>query len=273
MNLDAVAKTALITAAERAVETERNEMEGRLFTDPFARVLAGDEGFFLLERGRAELGDQPPAVALRTRYFDDRILHGLDQGIRQVVLLAAGLDARAYRLTFPEGTRLFELDRQGVLSYKQEKLGNASAHCERRMVGVDLQGDWQGPLADAGMDRSRPTLWLMEGLLMYLEEAEVLALFAKIDLLSAPKSVLLFDVLGKSLLDSPNMAKQLQLMEKLGAPWRFGSDEPEQLMDRRGWKSAVLHPGEVEPTRWPYPIPPRNVPKVPRGFLVEAQKP
>ncbi len=139
-------------------------------------------------------------------------------------------------------------------------------------MGADLQGQWQNPLIEAGMDRTRPTLWLMEGLLMYLEEPAVLALLEKINGLSASNSILLFDVMGRSLLDSPYMAKQLKLMEKFGAPWRFGTDEPEKLMETWGWKATAIHPGEVEPSRWPFPIAPRNAPNVPRGFLVEARK-
>src|ERR671939_219736 len=142
MCFDAVAKTSLLTAALRAVETDRSENEGRLFTDPFAEVLAGSEGFSILEQVRAEVGDQP-SIVLRTRYFDDRIIEGLAQGIRQLVILAAGMDARAYRLSFPDSTRVFELDRPEVLSYKQEKLGNTLPHCIRHAVGVDLREEWQ----------------------------------------------------------------------------------------------------------------------------------
>ncbi|HKR02690.1 MAG TPA: SAM-dependent methyltransferase [Pyrinomonadaceae bacterium] len=271
MSFDAIAKTSLLVAAMRAVETKRSEDEGRLFNDPFAEALAGSEGFSLLEQVRAEVGEQP-SIALRTRYFDERIGEGLAQGIRQIVILAAGLDARAYRLSFPAGTRVFELERQEVLNYKQEKLGNTLPHCARYAVGVDLREDWQSKLIQAGMNAAERTLWLVEGLLLYLDEAAVLTLFEKIDSLSAPDSILLFDVLGRSLLDAPQMAKQLQFSEKLGAPWLFGVDEPEEFMEQFGWKAVATQPGEVEPARWRFPNAPRHIPNVPRIFFVEARK-
>lgn len=271
MNFDAVAKTSLLTAAMRAVETNRSENEGRLFTDPFAEVLAGSEGFSILEQVRREVGAQP-SIVLRTRYFDERIMQGLAQGIRQIVILAAGMDTRAYRLPFPDGTRVFELDRPEVLSYKQEKLGNTLPHCIRHTVGVDLREEWQSKLIQVGMNTTERTLWLVEGLLLYLEEATVLTLFEKINSLSVSNSILLFDVLGRSLLDAPQMAKQLHFSEKLGAPWRFGVDEPEKFMEQFGWNAVATQPGEVDSARWPFPTAPRHIPNVPRFFFVEARK-
>ncbi len=135
--MDAVAKTALITAAERAMETNRSEKGGALYSPIPSpkRWRAKRKAFPFGRRAAPKCGDQPPAVPLRTRYFDDRILQGLGQGIRQLVFLAAGLDARAYRLSYPEGTRLFELDRKEIFDYKQEKLG------VRRPVAGD--GRWE----------------------------------------------------------------------------------------------------------------------------------
>jgi methyltransferase (TIGR00027 family) len=273
MNFDAVAKTSLLIAAIRAIETNRSENEGRLFTDPFAEVLAGSEGFSILEQVRAEVGDQGWAsIVLRTRYFDDRIIQGLTQGIRQIVILAAGMDTRAYRLSFPDGTRVFELDRPEVLSYKQEKLVNTLPRCIRHTVGVDLREEWQSKLVQAGMNPTERTLWLVEGLLVYLDEADVLTLFEKINSVSVSNSILLFDLLGRSLLDAPFMAKQLNFLEKLGAPWRFGVDEPEEFMGRFGWTAEATQPGEVDPARWHFPTAPRHVANVPRIFFVEACK-
>ncbi len=271
MNFDAVAKTSLLTAAIRAAETNRSENEGRLFTDPFAEVLAGSEGFSILEQVRAEAGEQP-SIVLRTRYFDDRVMQGLAQGTRQIVILAAGMDTRAYRLSFPDGTRVFELDRPEVLRYKQEKLGETLPNCRRHTVGVDLLEEWQSKLVQAGMNPTERTLWLMEGLLIYLDEAAVLTLFEKIDSLSVLNSILLFDVVGRSLLDSPLMAKQHQFLKKLGSPWRFGMDEPEKFMEQFGWNVAVTQPGEVDAARWPFPTAPRHIPDIPRIFFVESRK-
>jgi methyltransferase (TIGR00027 family) len=271
VNFDAVAKTSLLIAAIRAVETNRSENDGRLFTDPFAEVLAGSEGFSILEQVIAEVGEQP-SIPLRTRYFDERIKQACAQGIRQIVILAAGMDTRAYRLPFPDGTRVFELERPEVLSYKQEKLGDALPHCVRHTVGVDLREEWQSKLIQVGMNTTERTLWLVEGLLVYLEEAAVLTLFEKINSLSVSNSILLFDVLGRSLLDAPLMAKQLHFLEKLGAPCRFGVDEPEKFMEQFGWNAVATQPGEVDPARWHFPTAPRHVPNVPRIFFVEARK-
>lgn len=273
MNFDAVAKTSLLTAAIRAVETGRSENEGRLFTDPFAEVLAGNEGFSILEQVRAEVGEQGWAsIVLRTRYFDERITQGLAQGIRQIVILATGMDTRAYRLPFPDGTQVFELDRPEVLNYKQEKLSDTLPHCIRHSVGIDLREEWQSKLVQTGMNTTERTLWLVEGLLIYLEEAAVWALFEKINSLSVPNSILLFDVLGRSLLDAPFMVRQLSFVEKLGAPWHFGVDEPEKFTEQLGWKAVATQPGEVDSARWHLPTAPRHIPNVPRIFFVEARK-
>ena len=119
--MDAIAKTSLLTAAMRAVETKRSDEQGRLFSDPYAELLAGEEGTDLLKRAIAASGDQP-AIAVRTYFIDQKIKEALQKGVRQIVMLAAGMDTRAYRFSFPQGTCLFELDRPEVLSYKQEKL-------------------------------------------------------------------------------------------------------------------------------------------------------
>ena len=136
--MDAIAKTSLLTAAMRAAESKRTEAEGRLFSDPYAELLAGAEGVALLQRALAESGEQP-AIAVRTRYMDDKMSSALVDGVRQIVVLAAGMDTRAYRLSFPPGVRIFELDRKEVLTYKQQKLGDIQPHCERKTLAVDLQ--------------------------------------------------------------------------------------------------------------------------------------
>ncbi len=271
MKLDAVAKTALLVAAMRAIETNRSESEGRLFNDPFASALAGNEGFAIFEEARKIVGDQP-AIAVRTFFYDGRISNAIQQGFKQFVFLAAGMDSRAYRLSFQEDTQLFELDRREVLDYKQKKLSGATPLCRRHAVAADLESNWEGELMNSGFIPNQPTVWLVEGLLMYLTEAAVETLFAKITKLSAPGSLVLFDVLGRRLLDAPFMATQLEYLAKMGAPWRFGLDEPELFMEKFGWTSVATEPGTVVPDRWPRPVTPRHVPNVPRSFFVEARK-
>lgn len=269
--MDGVAKTSLLVAAMRALETKRSDSEGRLFSDPYAELLAGAEGASLLEKAIAESGDQP-AIAVRTYYIDQKIAAALNEGVRQIVILAAGMDSRAYRLNFPEGTRIFELDQKEVLNYKQEKLGNAQAHCERKTLAVDLREEWQEQLLQAGLNTGERTLWLVEGLLMYLDEAQVTTLLNRINTLASSKDIMLFDILTRTLLEAPHMQKQLKFLESLGAPWKFGVNEPEEFMKKFGWHAVVSQAGEVAPARWPFPTVPRSVPNVPRGFYVEARK-
>ena len=269
--MDAIAKTSLLTAAMRAVETKRSDSQGRLFTDPYAELLAGDEGMDILKKAIAASGDQP-AIAVRTYFMDQKIIGALKNGIRQIVMLAAGMDTRAFRLSFPAGSKVFELDRKEVLEYKQKKLSHIQPQCTRLELAVDLTGDWQGKLLQAGFNRSEPTLWMVEGLIMYLKEPQVEALFEKISKMASPGDIMLFDILSRTLLESPFMKSQLQFLESMGASWYFGSDEPEKFMEKFKWNAVVLQTGEVAPSRWPFPVAPRSIPNLPRGFLVEAFK-
>lgn len=269
--MNGVAKTSLLVAAMRAVESKRSENEGRLFSDPYAELLTGIEGATLLQKALAESGDQP-AIAVRTYYMDSKITSTLKEGVRQIVVLAAGMDSRAYRLTFPEGTRIFELDQKEVLNYKQDKLKNIPTHCEYKALAVDLRDEWQSQLLQAGLKTNEQTLWLVEGLLMYLEESQVETLLNRLNTLASPKDILLFDILSRTLLEAPPMQKQLKFLESIGAPWKFGINEPEKLMKKFGWHAVVTQPGEFAPARWPFPTAPRSVPNVPRSFYVEARK-
>ncbi|WP_413288058.1 class I SAM-dependent methyltransferase [Bdellovibrio sp. HCB337] len=269
--MDSIAKTSLLTAAMRAVETNRTEEQGRLFVDPYAELLAGDEGKDLLQKAIAASGDQP-AIAIRTAYMDTKINQAVQNGVRQIVMLAAGMDTRAYRLPFPEGTTIFELDRKEVLNYKQDKLSKAQLHCQLHRIPVDLATDWVPHLLQAGFKKEVPTLWLVEGLLMYLEESQVMSVFQKINSLASTKDYMLFDILTQTLLDAPYMVNQLQFLKSIGAPWKFGTNEPEMMMKSLGWDAVATQAGEFAPTRWPFPTAPRHIPNVPRGFYMEARK-
>ncbi|HEY7956055.1 MAG TPA: SAM-dependent methyltransferase, partial [Polyangia bacterium] len=181
-----VAATSLWVAASRALESERPDA---LFHDPFARRLAGDEGFVIEEaRRKANLarGGHPPSLEIRTRFLDDRIAAALERGPLQCVLFAAGMDARAYRLPWPPGTRLFELDQPSVLAYKEEKLAGVAPTCDRRALAIDLRDDFTAALEAGGFDRHAPAIFLVEGLLLYLHEPEVRTLFSRLDALAAP---------------------------------------------------------------------------------------
>ncbi len=269
--MDAIAKTSLLTAAMRAMETKRNEGDGRLFSDPYAELLAGKEGLALLQKALAESGEQP-AIAVRTQFMDEKIKEAIKNGVRQIVILAAGMDTRAYRLSLPKGTRVFELDRQEVLDYKQEKLSKLQPHCARQTLAVDLREEWHNKLLQAGLSRTEQTLWLVEGLIMYLDKSQVSILFGRLSEIALPNDILLFDVLSRTLLEAPHMKKQLQFLESIGAPWRFGENEPEKFMEDFRWKAIATQPGEFAPSRWPFPTAPRGVPNVPRSFFIEARK-
>jgi methyltransferase (TIGR00027 family) len=269
--MDAVARTSLLVAAVRAEETKRAD---RLFEDPFAETLAGEAGYDARRQWLNANERSVPIIEVRTRFFDERFAEYLGRGIRQIVILAAGMDTRAYRLPFLSGTRLFELDRPSVLDYKNDRLSHVRPECERVVIPADLTTDWSDALRSEGFNLHASTLWLAEGLTQYLEASEVTALIARIDALSAPSSVLLFDVIGRSLLESPMMRATLEAMVKMGAPWRFGTENPELLVAPLGWTAAATQPSEVGARlgRWPFPAAPRGTPGIPTGYLVEAVK-
>ena len=109
-------------------------------------------------------------IAVRTRFFDQLFIDACAAGIRQAVILASGLDTRAYRLAWPAGTVVFEIDQPAVIDFKTEVLTEAGATpaAERRTIGVDLRDDWPRALRDGGFDPGQPTAWIAEGLLIYL---------------------------------------------------------------------------------------------------------
>jgi methyltransferase (TIGR00027 family) len=256
----------------RAVETDR---EDAILRDPFARALAGEEGFAVMAKGDPPSSvPRPPVVAVRTRFFDDAIVASLGSGIRNLVLVAAGMDSRAFRLELPPGTRVFEIDQPAVLAYKAAKLGSAVPLAERIAIPVDLRGDWPAALEGAGFSPGERAVWLVEGLLTYLRPADVRTLLTRITELSAPGSEILFDVPGRFVLDSPYMKERLEFVASLGAPWQFATDTPEELLAPLGWSAVVEDHGTIghQYGRWPLPVFPRGTPGVPQSFLVRGVK-
>ncbi len=274
-DMDLLATTACWTAAIRAQESER---EDRLFDDPWAAALAGPEGPAWLERMAGELGTSSnDSVVVRTRFFDDFLQRTTNNyPVRQVVLVAAGMDTRAFRLRWPEGTELFELDRPELQELKAQRLAlvRAKPTCGYHMVGVDLEASWTEALSSAGFDAGRPSAWLMEGLLFYLPESSALRLINEASVLAAPGSWLGLDVFNHEMLTSPWTQSWRESIEKAGVPWLSGMDNPEALLAERGWTATVLQPGEEGANfgRWPYPVAPRDMPGFPRSFLVTAKK-
>lgn len=272
--MEAVSRTAQWTAAARALETER---EDRLFADPYARTVADTIGFDLLERYAG--AGTVPFLAIRTTYLDRAIVRTVqDHGIRQVVFLAAGMDTRFYRLPWPDGVTVYELDRPALLEAKAEMLADepAPAGRTRVTVPVDLTQDWTGPLEEAGWRADQPVLWVVEGLLFFLPEEAVRGLISTLAGHSAPGSVLLGDVISKAALQNPLSRPFLNSLEEDGNPWLFGTETPEELLAECGWDvREVRQPGEdgADFGRWPYPVPARSVPRVPRSFLFTCDLP
>jgi methyltransferase (TIGR00027 family) len=268
---DGVAATARWVAAARARESERPDA---LFVDAWARLLAGDEGFALLDRMEAA-GAATPYLPLRTRLLDDFLLGAAQPGT-EVVIVAAGMDARAYRLPWPDGVRLYELDRAPVLDEKSRLLAGAGAQprCARVAIAADVTRPLGPLLRAAGFTPGRPSLWLIEGLLVYLTEAEVDALLAEISALAAPGSRIAGDVAGPGLLAWPGSQRVLATLEAAGAPWRFATDDPVGLFARHGWEAVAREPSDptVARGRWPFPPIPPQLPGVPRSWFVTATR-
>jgi methyltransferase (TIGR00027 family) len=191
--VSSVGRTALGVATFRALETERPDP---LISDEFARWFveaAGEPQFISILDDPSALGEQDLFLLMvgpRTRYFDEYFTEAAAHGVRQAVIVAAGLDARAYRLDWPSGTTVFEIDRESVLEFKERVLAEhgAKPKAERRTVAVDLRDDWPAALSAAGFDPAKPTAWSAEGLLPYLPGPAQDALFERMNALSAQGS-------------------------------------------------------------------------------------
>jgi methyltransferase (TIGR00027 family) len=262
---DFVPLTSTLTAAVRALETERSD---RLFEDQFAAGLAGLEGRdFLKPEKKIMSEDGIVYITIRTRFFDD-FLMSLVPEFRQIVILGAGMDARAYRLPWTENIHLYELDQPEVLRRKDFILQKTPAKCHRHTIAANLTKSWSDLLVAAGFQIDLPTVWLLEGVLVFLSEAEVNKLLKEISQLSATGSKLGADLPNKQLLQS------YQKNFTVGKYWQFGCDEPEELFANYGWQSLVIHPGEenTDFNRFTKKYPPRNISNIERVFWVRAIK-
>jgi methyltransferase (TIGR00027 family) len=170
----------------------------------------------LLAESRAQTKQSSAPIVVRTRLYDEALLRA--HVVSQTVILAAGMDARSYRLPWPDGATVFEVDQPQVIAIKDDRLAGEQPRCRRVAGRCRSRDDWPKELGSQGFDSAASTVWLIEGLLQYLEESDVDRLFARVDGLSAPGSVLLYDVVGTALLAAPFSADTLAYMEKLGAP-------------------------------------------------------
>ena len=172
-----VGATATSVAASRALASRGPDP---LIEDPYAATLVKAVGlphFVKVAEGQLDVDDplfsarqMCEHIAVRTRFFDQLFIDACAAGIRQAVILASGLDTRAFRLAWPAGTVVFEIDQPAVIDFKTEVLTEAGATpaAERRTIGVDLRDDWPRALRDGGFDPGQPTAWIAEGLLIYL---------------------------------------------------------------------------------------------------------
>ncbi|GAB3404301.1 class I SAM-dependent methyltransferase [Flindersiella endophytica] len=255
--LSGVGLTAVTMAQERRVESRR---EDRLFDDPLAdRFISAIVDSAAAGHGRSELelvlpgltgdvtlGDIVPEfrgfVPLRTRYFDDHVLSAVANGCRQVVILAAGLDARAFRLPLPAGSRVFELDLPDLMAFKAGVLAGYDAEPAGRRLPVpaDLRDDFADPLRAAGFEPGEPAVWLVEGLLPYLTVDDADRLLSRVGRLSASGSLLVVDQLSSRIWQlAGTRGDELSVLDKVGASWQSTIDNPTGWLAGKGWTAEV----------------------------------
>ena len=262
-----VGATAVMVAAARAAETDK---DNPLIRDPYAKVLVAGAGtgiweFMLDNEFVAKVADSDPEVAaivehmgsyqaVRTHFFDEFFTAAAGAGIRQIVILASGLDSRAYRLPWPAGTTVYELDQPKVLEYKAATLNQhgATPKAPRREVPIDLRFDWPKALREAGFDPSVPTAWLAEGLLMYLPADAQDRLFEQVTELSTAGSRISAETVGIHAAD--RRERMRERFERIAA--QFGIDDtldvgeltyedPDRAdvavwLDEHGWQSTAV---------------------------------
>jgi methyltransferase (TIGR00027 family) len=227
-----VGATATMVAAARALATKSdNPLIDDRFAEPLVRAVGVD---FLTKLATGELAaadvddddsiwkleQMPNAMAVRTRFFDSFFRDATQAGIRQAVILASGLDARAYRLDWPAGMTVFEVDQPEVIAFKTTTLADLGAEptTDRRTVAIDLRQDWPAALIEAGFDRNQPTAWIAEGLLGYLPPEAQDRLLDNISALSADGSRLATEAIPDMSEVDHDQAREL--MRKATEKWR-----------------------------------------------------
>ncbi|MEU0134525.1 class I SAM-dependent methyltransferase [Streptomyces sp. NPDC006296] len=269
-----IGRTALLVAASRAIETHRHDSLAR---DPYAEHFvraAPASADWPVRIHEVPDGDANPLwgrfaryFGLRTRVLDDHLLRSVHTGaLRQVVLLGAGLDARAFRLDWPPGCVIFEIDRQGVLDFKHGVLDGLSAtpRATRVPVPIDLRADWVGALTDAGFDRTAPTVWLAEGLLFYLPITAERYLIDTVDRLSPRGSTLAYEVkLEKDLLAYRDSPLYTSTERQIGIDLLHlfdGGPRPDSAgdLEGRGWSTSVHTPFDFTHRHGRGPLPEPN---------------
>jgi methyltransferase (TIGR00027 family) len=214
-------------------------------------------------------------IAIRHRYFDSflgRIT--AQEGVRQVVLMAAGLDTRAFRLQWPEGTQVYELNQPEVLEHKEGVLRAAGARptCGRQAIGVDLTASWQGALLQSRFDPGRRSVWLLEGFLFYLPSDVIREVLEAVMGLAALGSWLGFDIVNSPTLTSPLTRRWVEIQAAGGAPWIGTMDQPVEYLAERGWRARLTQAGAADAHygRWPFPVITVDMANMPHNWFVTA---
>ena len=227
-----VGATATMVAAARAMATTA---DNALINDPFAEPLVravGVDFFTRLVTGELRPEDldsdsetvgmqrMTENMAVRTKFFDEFFLTATQAGIRQAVILASGLDSRAYRLAWPSGTTVYEIDQPDVIEFKTKTLAELGAEptAKRRTVAMDLRYDWPSALIEEGFDPHQPTAWSAEGLLGYLPPDSQDRLLDTITELSAPSSRVAVESVPN--IDPADHEKAIERMQAASARWR-----------------------------------------------------
>jgi|WetSurMetagenome_2_1015567.scaffolds.fasta_scaffold105973_2 methyltransferase (TIGR00027 family) len=272
MALAALASTARWIAAVRAHESRRDD---RLFFDPWAATLAGAEG----EAWFVQRGDTPAlhVITIRARFFDEFLQTATgEHGMRQVVLLGAGLDTRAYRLAWPVGTSVYEIDRPEVLVEKEKvmRADGARPACDRKAIGADITRPWIDLLTESGFRRHQPSCWLAEGFLFYLDNDSVREILDEVTAAASAGSWLGFDIPNGTTLTHAWTRPWIEMQARLGAPFLATMEDPRGVLGPRGWRATAVQAGDKDANfgRWPYPAVPIEIPDIPRNWFVRAEK-
>jgi methyltransferase (TIGR00027 family) len=271
---------ALVAAANRAVETARPEA---LYRDPLAGELAGEAGRALWQATRrtawpGHLSSEPDAPpSILTRFFDDRLRRAvIDAGIEQVVIIGAAMDTRAFRLDWPAGLRLFEVDAAEVFEHKESILRGLGARpsCHRHTVVETANGSFAEPILEKGFDPARKSAFLFERT-QYLTEVAAERTMREVGTLASAGSWMGLALVSRATLASVFMKIYFDKLESLGLPpWTFGVDDPDVWLNGFGWDTETVVAGDpaVSYGRWPYGYIPRGTPAVPRTFITQAWK-
>jgi methyltransferase (TIGR00027 family) len=260
-----VGATATAVAALRAMASQGPDA---LLDDPLADPLVravGIETFIKLVDGEtgesAETADQlltrramTEQMTVRTRFFDDFFTTATASGVRQAVILASGLDTRAYRLPWPSGTVVYEIDQPDVIEFKTRTLAGLGAQptTQRRTIAIDLRDDWPSALVEAGFVTSLPTAWSAEGLLAYLPPEAQDRLFDNITELSAPGSRVASEYVDMRTLPSDWAEQLTERSQRLGTTvnlaeliYKGERNDAADYLKSRGWQVGILGASEA----------------------------